>query len=136
MAKNKQISRTQEKINYTKRLFKEFTNKQVGQSFSTMHKILANINSDLDSPNFEDKKLATDAAFKLMTYILPRESNGSQMNVQINNNNLEGGTDKVIMTISEFLTTQAAAIVKVKERTETKNQIRMKQIKTIEKDGE
>jgi len=132
MAK-KQITKTQEKINYSKRLFKELTNKQVGQSFSTMHKLLDTINKDMDSTVFEDRKLAMDSAFKILPYIMPRESNGSQFNLQINNNN--GGKvkpEQIAKSLDDFMSDRVKEIIDVKTRVEEKGKIRLKEIGVVE----
>lgn len=132
MAK-KQVTKTKTKIAYGKRLFAELTNKQAGRDFSIMHLILDNMYKDLSSEVFEDKKLATDTFIKIMPYVLPRESNGSAFNLQINNNN--GGKvkpEQIAKSLDEFMSDRVAEIMDVKNRVEAKGKIRLKEIGIVE----
>lgn len=138
MAKKKQIRDTAKKIEESKRMFAKIFNAQTGNKISTMNKLLENIHEDLDSTVFEDKKLATDTLIKILPYVMPRESNGSQMNVQINNNN-GGGVDSpenVIQTIDKFLVSRLKVAEEVKERADKKNKLNLREIGTVkQKDG-
>ncbi len=128
------LSKSHKKAAQTRKMFATVFNKQAGNSISTMDKLLKNIHADLDAPDFESKKLATDTMMKMLPYLLPRESNGNQMNVQINNSGGgEGGTSGVIDTIDKFLTKRIETIEEVKKRTSDKNKIQLRQVGVVNK---
>jgi len=137
MAKG-QVTTTKKKQEMARKLFAQIFIKQTGNNDSTMNKLLKNIYTDLDSTVFEEKKLATDTMIKIMPYVMPRESNGSQMNVQINNNT--GGVaspENVTQTIDKYLMTRINAINQVKGRADAKHKIQLREIGIVkEKDGD
>ena len=136
----KQVSRTQVKINYAKRLFAELTKVQNGQSASTMTKLMRNINAGLDSPDFEERKLAQDSTFKILPYVLPRESSGSDTKIQINNNtstttNNIGAGEEAILSLEQFLKLRGQEIEQVEDNRDKKKDERLKltEVKRVEK---
>lgn len=133
MTKKKRVAKTSVKIAYGKKLFAQITNQQVGRDFSIMDKVLNNVYKGLDSALFEEKKLATDTLIKLLPFVLPREANGSQLNLQINNNGTQKTTtETVIHTLSEFVKIRMDEVIEVKERAINKNAIELKEIEVIE----
>jgi len=135
MAKG-QVTVTKKKQQASRRMFALIFEKQAGSSDSTMHKFMTNINKDLDSAVFEDKKLASDMLIKVLQYIMPRESNGNQFNMQINNNAPGVNPESVVQTVDKFLAGRMKAISEVEERTAVKNNVRLREIGVVkEKDG-
>jgi len=106
---------------------------------SSMDKMMNNIERDLDSTDFDLKKLATDSLFKILPYVLPRESSGNSFQVQINNKisgNGKSTTETTIIGLKDFAAQRLKQIRDVEDRREDKKQIRLKEIGIIENKDE
>lgn len=136
----KQITPSQKKAQYSKKLFARLTNAAPGEKTSIMDKLIRNIDRDLESLDPEVLKVATDGVFKLLPYVMPRESNGSGVNVQINNtaNGKNGTTQTIVLGFAEFSQKRLAQIADVEKRRRIKlnEDIELKEIGVInKKDG-
>ena len=98
-----------------------------------MEKVFKNIEKDIDSDEIDHKKLATDQLFKILPYLMPRESSGSAL-VQINNNNLitGKGADKVLQTLDKYLDERVKKTMKLQQRNDDAiPAIPLKEVKTV-----
>lgn len=122
-----QVSPSQKKAAFSRKVFAKI------RSSATFDKLLKNIEHNIDSIDLDQKKLATDQLFKVLPYLLPRESSGSAL-VQINNNTLINGkgADKVLQTLDKYLDERVKKTLKLQQRNDDAvPQIPLKEVKTV-----
>jgi len=102
-----------------------------------MEKNFKSIEKYIDSSDFEMQKLASDKLFKILPYIMPRESNGSASLININNGTqINGkGAEKILISLETYMKKRDSQVLALQKRNEEliQSTVQMKPIKLVEK---
>lgn len=102
-----------------------------------MEQTFKSIEDNMDSPDFDKAKLASDKLFKILPYIMPRESNGTGALVNINNGTqINGkGAEKVLISLQSYMEKRDSQILALQKRNAElqQNTVPLKQVQLVER---
>jgi len=123
------VTSSQKKAKLSRKWFARLANSDI------MEKTFKSIERDMDSLDLDRAKLANDKLFKILPYIMPRESSGTSL-VNIQNNTLINGKggDKVLLTLDKFMADRDKRILQLEKRNQelqAPQTIPLKEVKTV-----